>query len=185
MSDIVLAETERYERANLVMNLYVEGMSPAQISKKTGIKQAEVRSHIDEWRETVKANKFLQDRVDELLVVMDTHYSKLIQKAYDVVETVDSHLVGAEPKEAASLLGQKNTALKSIADFEGKRIDMLQKAGLLEAADLGDEYAKMEEHKQILMGILNEVVADCDRCRIEVTQRLAKITGETPVVDVE
>lgn len=187
MTTIELASTARYEEANAVMELYVENVNPTAIAKKLGVKRVDVLEHIKEWKESNSGNKFMQERVEELLALSDEHYSKLIRGFYDVVQTIDVALTDASSKDRAALLGQKNTALKAIADVEAKRIDMLQKAGLLEAADLGDQFAEQEAKAQQIMNIIRDVTSSCDVCRPEVSRRLAEIMGKADptIIDSE
>mgnify|MGYP003441407448 FL=1 len=166
------------------MELFVQNQSPSQIAKKLGIKRVEVERHVDEWRQASSGSKFLQERVTDLLSLLDTHYAKLIRDYWTLAEDIDAEIDVAGPKEKASLFGQKNSALGKIADLEAKRIDVLQRAGLLEAADMGDQFAEQEEKQQQVIAILHEVTAHCPRCKIEVANRLAKITGQAPVIVV-
>jgi len=74
-------------------------------------------------------------------------------------------------------LPQKTAALKLISDVQQKQIDMLQKAGLIENNEIADQIIETEKKQEVLVGILKEVIADCDKCRKEVSQRLSQVTG--------
>jgi hypothetical protein len=78
----------------------------------------------------------------------------------------------------------KATVLKSLADVEGKRVDLLQKAGLLDNQQIGDEVIEMEKKHEILIGILREVTSDCPHCKVEVARRLSSVTGKTETIVV-
>ena len=177
-----MSETDRYKQQNDVMELFVENMPIRDIAKKLKIPEGAVREHVDDWRVSLRGSEFLKERVTDLLALTDAHYSKLILSAKDVIETVDDAVAQATIKEVAPLLGQKNTALKSIAEFEAKRISILQQAGLLEAAEFNTEREELERKQQILIDIIKEVTSECDHCRLEVANRLAKVTGHNPTV---
>lgn len=156
-----------------VVKLYVQNLSPATIARRLGLKRAEVLGHIDNWKYIATNTDAMRDRTTELIVSMDEHYTLLIQKAHDIIEEVDQGEVGGQGRH--QYLNQKLGAIKTIADLETKRIDVLQKAGLLDAADLGDELAQMEEQKQILLEILNDEL--CEHCKPKVMLRLQRRMG--------
>ena len=80
-------------------------------------------------------------------------------------------------------MGTKASALKMIADVEQKRIDMLQKAGLLENNELSAQLLETERKQEILMSILKEVTSDCSHCKVEVAKRLSEVTGKVEPID--
>jgi hypothetical protein len=186
-----MTEIEKYDRwqeQHDVMELFVQNKNATQIAKELDIPRTRVKEAIQVWKESTAGSQFLQERVEELLTLTDEHYSKLIRTGWDVIEEIDASLQAAGDRESkdsvAGLLGQKTNALDKIANWESKRIDMLQKAGLLEAADLGDQFAEQEEKQQELLNILREVSYDCDRCKIEVSRRLAILLGKPePIYD--
>jgi hypothetical protein len=99
----------------------------------------------------------------------------LIKEAWKTVEDADQ----------AGQLNVKATALKLIADIEGKRIGMLQEVGLLDNAELAGQLAETERKQEILVGILKEVTASCPKCKMDVARRLSQITGIIESVVVE
>lgn len=176
-----LEKYDRWEEQASVMELFVQNKNPTQIAKELEIPRTRVKEAIAVWKESTQGSKFLQERVEELLTLTDEHYSKLIREGWAVIKDIDDVIMSGSdsPKDGlSSLLGQKTNALDKIANWEAKRIDMLQKAGLLEAADLGDQFAEQEEKQQALLDILREVSFKCDRCKIEVSRRLAIILGK-------
>ena len=74
-------------------------------------------------------NAIIRARAKEALAGADTHYNKLITKAYEVIDDATT----------TANLGAKTSAIKLVLDIESKRIDMLQKAGLLENKELAEE----------------------------------------------
>lgn len=165
---------DRYEQINQVAQLYLKGTTnPTTISKELGIKRAEAISLIEEWREIARGNDDIREQAAEALQQGIQHYSMIVARFWETVEQADT----------ADDYKTKNAVLKNIADVEAKKIDMLQKAGLVGEGSIGDELAEMEEKQAILVSILKEVTANCDHCKIEVARRLSKVTGKAePVV---
>jgi hypothetical protein len=123
--------------------------------------------YIDEWKEVVRSDSGARDRAKEAVSGADQHYAMLIKEAWKTVEDADQ----------AGQLNVKATALKLIADIEGKRIGMLQEVGLLDNAELATQIAETEKKQEILVGILKDVTASCPKCKMEVAKRLSQITG--------
>jgi hypothetical protein len=173
--DIELAD--HFDRMNKVVGELLKGNSATQIASITGFKRAEVLGYIDEWKEVVRNDSTARDRAKEAISGADQHYAMLIKEAWKTVEDADQ----------AGQLNIKATALKLIADIEGKRIGMLQEVGLLDNAELATQLAETERKQDILVKILKEVTASCPKCKLEVAKRLSQITGivEPVVIDVE
>jgi hypothetical protein len=130
---------------------------------------------VKEWRSMVANNEAVRVRAREALAGADQHYNHLIKQAYEVIDDANT----------TANLSAKTTAIKLILDIEGKRIDMLQKAGLLENKELADQLLEQEQKQEVLVGILREVSGDCPRCRNEVARRLAQVSGQEEVITVE
>lgn len=164
---------DRYEQINTVAQMYIKGTTnPTTISKELGIKRAEAIQLIEEWREIARGNDDIREQAAEALQQGIQHYSIITQRFWETVEQAD----------VANDYKTKNAVLKNIADVEAKKIDMLQKAGLVGDSSIGDELAEMEEKQAILVSILKEVTANCDHCKIEVARRLSKVTGRAETV---
>jgi hypothetical protein len=173
--DIELAD--HFDRMNKVVEELLKGNNPTQIATVTGFKRAEVLEYIDEWKEVVRNDSGARDRAKEAISGADQHYAMLIKEAWRTVEDADQ----------AGQLNIKATALKLIADIEGKRIGMLQEVGLLDNAELATQVAETERKQEILVKILKEVTATCPKCKMEVAKRLSQITGvvDPVVIDAE
>lgn len=172
MSLMPYQDDQRFEEMHEVIKLYIKNVNPTAIAREVGIRRVDVLSHIEEWRKTAVGSQAMKDRVDELITTMDEHYSMLIQKAYEIITEVDElRNDGKETMTRSQMLSQKKGALDLIAKLEKDRIDILQKSGLLEAADLGDELAAMEEQKQMLIHILSEEL--CNHCKPKVMGRIS------------
>jgi hypothetical protein len=173
--DIELAD--HYDRMNKVVSELLKGNNPTQIAALTGFKRAEVLEYIEEWKQVVRSDSGARERAKEAISGADQHYAMLIKEAWKTVEDADG----------AGQLNVKATALKLIADIEGKRIGMLQEVGLLDNAELATQLAETERKQDILVKILKEVTATCPKCKMEVAKRLSQITGivEPVVIDAE
>ncbi|MFZ9740629.1 MAG: hypothetical protein ACO3DP_01415 [Candidatus Nanopelagicaceae bacterium] len=170
--DIELAD--HFDRMNKVVEELLKGNNPTQIAAVTGFKRAEVLEYIDEWKQVVRSDSGARDRAKEAISGADQHYAMLIKEAWRTVEDADQ----------AGQLNVKATALKLIADIEGKRIGMLQEVGLLDNAELATQLAETERKQDILVKILKEVTATCPKCKLEVAKRLSQITGIVEPVEI-
>ena len=169
-TDIVL----HLDEVNRVASEYVKGSTEIQISKSLDMPRTRVVKLLDEWRGMIANNDAIRARAREALATADQHYNRLIQKAYEVIDAADSQ----------SDLGEKSKAIKLILDIENKRIEMLQKAGLLENKEIAEELMAMENKQEILVKILREVSGKCDNCKVEVTKRLAEVARAEEVITV-
>jgi hypothetical protein len=168
---------DHFDRMNKVVEELLKGNNPTQIAALTGYKRAEVLDLIDEWKQVVRSDSGARDRAKEAISGADQHYAMLIKEAWKTVEDADQ----------AGQLNVKATALKLIADIEGKRIGMLQEVGLLDNAELATQIAETEKKQEILVKILKEVTASCPKCKMDVAKRLSQITGivEPVIIEVE
>ncbi len=166
MSD-ELEVSNRFDQMNMVVEELLKGNNPTTISKNLSIKRSLVLELLDEWRSVVSSDNTIRERAKEALAGADQHFSMIIQRAWETVEQADAN----------NQLGNKSSALKLIADTESKRIDMLQKAGLLENTELSSQLLETERKQELLVEILKEVTSQCDRCRVEVSKRLSEITN--------
>jgi hypothetical protein len=97
----------------------------------------------------------------------------IIQRAWETVDQADAN----------QQYNTKSSTLKMIADVEQKRIDMLQKAGLLENNEMSAQLLETERKQEILMNILKEVTSECNHCKVEVSKRLSEVTGRVEPID--
>jgi hypothetical protein len=69
-------------------------------------------------------------------------------------------------------------------DIESKRIDMLQKAGLLENKELAEEMVAIEKRQEVLVAILRDIASSHPEVRDIIMQRLSSIAKEGEVITV-
>jgi hypothetical protein len=159
---------------NKVVEELLKGNNPTAIARTLDIKRTEVLDHIDTWRGLMRSDNNIQQRAREALTSADQHYAMIIQRAWETVEQADSN----------AQYNIKAQSLKLIADVEARRIDMLQKAGLLENNEIGDQLVETERKQAVLMGILRDVTSSCDHCKFEVARRLTEATGKVEAVTI-
>jgi hypothetical protein len=173
MSELELAS--QFDQMNKVVEEMLKGSSPAQISKNLGLKLIEVNNHIGTWRELVKGDHGVKERASEALAAADQHYNMIIKEAWETVNQANMQ----------DALNVKAQSLKLIADVEQKRIDMLQKAGVLEKNDMADAILENERKQEVLVGILRDVTSSCPNCKQEVARRLSEVTNRVEVISVD
>lgn len=163
------------DQVNAVATEYLKGSDASEISKSLDIPRARVLSLLNDWREMVASNQAIHARAREALAGADQHYSTLIKKAYEVIESAD----------VTNNLGAKTTAIKLITDIEAKRLDMLHRAGLLDNKEIAEEMAAMERKHEILINILKDIAANYPSVRKEILSRLSEVTKTNEVVIID
>jgi hypothetical protein len=170
-----LEVASKFDQMNKVVEEMLKGNNPTQISKQLGLQRAEVVSHIETWRALMQGDHGVRERASEALAAADQHYSMIIKEAWDTVHQANNQ----------DALNVKAQALKLIADVEQKRIDMLQKAGVIEKNDMADAILENERKQEVLVGILRDVSASCPKCKQEVARRLSQATNVVEVISVD
>ena len=155
---------QHLDQVNKVVGEYLKGSDPTKISKELAIPRTKVTALIKEWQTMAADNTVIRARAKEALAAADEHYSRLISKAYEVIDEATT----------ISDLKTKNGSIKLVMDLESKRIEMLQKAGLLENKELAEEMLEIERRQEILMGILKDVAAEHPEIRDKIMQRLSE-----------
>jgi len=120
------------------------------------------------------ANDAIRARAKEALAAADTHYSKLVSRTYEVIDEASM----------TNNLSAKTAAIKLVMDIESKRIDMLQKAGLLENKELAEEMIEIEHRQEVLINILKDIATEHPEIRDEIMRRLSKISRDDEVITI-
>lgn len=165
---------EHLDEVNKVVEKYLQGSEPTQISKELSLPRQKVVAHIQQWREMASDNAAIRARAKEALVGADTHYTKLISKAYEVIDEATT----------TANLNAKTAGIKLVMDLESKRIDMLQKAGLLENKELAEEMVEIERKQDILVNILKDIASEHPQIRDEIMRRLSLVAKEREVITI-
>ncbi len=159
---------------NKVASEYLKGSDASEISKILDIPRVKVTELLTDWRVMAANNQAIHARAKEALAGADQHFSSLIKKAYEVIDSADT----------TANLTAKTTSIKLIADIESKRLEMLQKAGLLDNQELADELLETERKQEILISILKEVTSSCESCRPKVLTKLSQVNeGGVVLID--
>jgi hypothetical protein len=162
------------DQVNDVVEEYLKGNDPTKISKDLAIPRTRVVQLINEWKVMASANDAIRARAKEALAAADAHYGKLISKSYEVIDEASM----------TNNLSAKTAGIKLVMDIESKRIDMLQKAGLLENKELAEEMVEIENRQMVLMSILKDIASEHPEIRDEIMKRLSSIAKQDEVITV-
>jgi hypothetical protein len=165
---------EHLDEVNKVVTEYLKGQDPTKISKELDIPRTRVVSLINEWKVMASANDAIRARAKEALAGADTHYTKLITKAYEVIDE----------SSMTNNLSAKTQAIKLVMDIEKSRIEMLQKAGLLENKELAEEIVEIERRQEVLVEILRDIASTHPEVRDLIMRRLSQIAKEGEVITI-
>jgi hypothetical protein len=174
---MIMAENEielagQFDQMNKVVEELLKGNTSAQIARSLELTRVQVDNHIKTWKELVQDNSAIKARAKEALAGADEHYNMLIKEAWVTLNQADA-------QDSPNVKAQ---VLKLIADIEAKRIDMLNKAGVLENDDMASQILESERKQEILISILRDVTSTCDHCKWEVSKRLSQVTGQVEAV---
>jgi hypothetical protein len=173
MSELEIAG--QFDQMNKVVEELLKGNTAAQIARTLDLTRVQVENHIQTWKEFVHDNNAIRDRAKEALAGADEHYNMLIKEAWVTVGQADTQ----------DALNVKAQTLKLIADIEAKRIDMLNKAGVLENDSMASEILESERKQEVLINILRDVTSNCEHCKWEVAKRLSEVTGQLEAVEID
>jgi hypothetical protein len=81
-------------------------------------------------------------------------------------------------------LSAKTQAIKLVVDIEKARIDMLQKAGLLENKELAEEMVEIEKRQETLVAILRDIASSHPDIRDLIMHRLSSVAKDGEVITV-
>jgi hypothetical protein len=162
------------DEVNKVVTEYLKGQDPTKISKDLDMPRTRVVALINEWKVMASANDAIRARAKEALAGADTHYSRLITKAYEVIDEASLN----------NNLSAKTQAIKLVVDIEKSRIEMLQKAGLLENKELAEEMIQIEKKQEVLVEILRDIASSHPEVRDLIMQRLSQISKENEVITI-
>jgi hypothetical protein len=162
------------DEVNKVVTEYLKGQDPTKISKELDMPRTRVVALINEWKVMASANDAIRARAKEALAGADTHYSKLITKSYEVIDEASM----------TNNLSAKTQAIKLVMDIEKSRIEMLQKAGLLENKELAEEMVEIERRQEVLVEILRDIASTHPEVRDLIMQRLSQIAKEGEVITI-
>ena len=162
------------DEVNKVVAEYLKGQDPTKISKELDIPRTRVVALINEWKVMASANDAIRARAKEALAGADAHYTKLITRSYEVIDEASM----------TNNLSAKTQAIKLVMDIEKSRIEMLQKAGLLENKELAEEMVQIERRQEVLVEILREIASTHPEVRDLIMRRLSQIAKDGEVITI-
>jgi hypothetical protein len=162
------------DEVNKVVTEYLKGQDPTKISKELDIPRTRVVALINEWKVMASANDAIRARAKEALAGADAHYTKLITRSYEVIDEASM----------TNNLSAKTQAIKLVMDIEKSRIEMLQKAGLLENKELAEEIVLIERRQEVLVEILRDIASSHPEVRYLIKRRLSQIAKEGEVITI-
>lgn len=166
-------EAIRYqEEKERVVSLFARGVRMSEIQKQTGLTRKQVDRHLEEYRDWAKNDKFMINRSREIVLVVDKHYSDIIDQMYEAIEEAK---VNEDYK--ARMQG-----LKDLAKLESDRVEFLRKAGVVAENNVGSIVAEAEEKQEILVGILKKIAQKYPDVGKEIAFELSQVTGEVEPV---
>ena len=165
---------QHLDEVNKVVSEYLKGQDPTKISKELDMPRTRVVALINEWKVMASANDAIRARAKEALAGADAHYSKLITRSYEVIDEATM----------TNNLSAKTQAIKLVMDIEKSRIEMLQKAGLLENKELAEEMVQIERRQDVLVEILRDIASSHPEVRDLIMNRLSQIAKEGEVITI-
>ena len=183
---LIPIDTETFQHMEEITKRHLQGHSPLKIARDLGIKMVEVNKNIEMWREIVRNDMESRDAARDHLDEMVQRFTGLIAVLSENLESLRAYDYAGDGRTSAakfeSISGQINTTVRNIAELDAKRVDLLQKAGLLANHELGDELAERERREEILINILrNDLCADC---KMVVARKLQTLTNQVEEVIV-
>lgn len=169
MSALAVIDSDGFAFMAKVWDLHLKNKSPHAIAMALSCKVVDAKRAIEEMQAVVRDDMESRDAARDQLNDMVQRYQYLMDEAQTNLED----LQGLSFDEKVS--AQINATLKNIADFDAKRVDALQKAGLYDTGGLGDELAEREEREQQILQILRHDL--CPNCTTVVRDKLTRLTG--------
>jgi myo-inositol-1-phosphate synthase len=165
--DLAERSEDMFEVAQLWMQTNKTGSAYNKISKELGLSRAYVETLVAEFKQIYMSNETIRQRAQEIVGEFDLTYDHVKAELYRA----------AKDAEMENDIKTRVTALKNVADIEAKRVDTLQKSGLLANMDLADEIAEQERKYEALKKLIIDVVKHDPSLRTEVARRLSVIEG--------
>lgn len=181
LQELALIESERLETMEKLSKLQLQGLSETQIARQEGMQRKLVIQLLEEYKEILRSNPEAKQRAQDALNEYDRNVSMLIKEAWDTVSIIDDEIQSGN--RSHNLISKRTELLKAIHDFDSKRVDAIQKAGIMDAADLGDELVEMERQRDAIIDILRNDL--CPTCRANIGYKLSQITAKPEVVVVD
>lgn len=155
---------------NLVVKMTAEGRKPSEISRETGLSLREQREINDDFRALARSSKYVQERSKEIIGYSDVHFSSIIDRLNEVEESAK---LNGDDKLRADVLSKLITA-------EGKRVDFLQKAGIINDQGIAGELAAREQRESEIIAILMKAKGKYPEAIAWIYSELQRLDGVIP-----
>lgn len=173
---IMPVDMSHFKHIEDVAVLKNKGVNDTQVAKQLGLTRVQVKQYYQDYKVALANDSDAHNRAMDLLNIMIDQYDTLIDDYYELLKKIRN-----EPFDD-KYAGQENKALAMIGQLIKDRLNAVQQAGLLEAHEMGDEYAEMEEKANLLISILRSDL--CDDCRSKVKDKLSIATNQVESVVV-
>lgn len=179
-NELAVMDSERLETMEELSRLQLQGLSEYAISRRLKMPRKVVIELLDEYRAILRNDEAARERALDALNDYDRNVSLIIKEMWETITVIDEEI--GSGNRSHNLIAKRTDLLKALADVDQKRVDTIQKAGVLEGSDLGDELAKMEEQRDMVIDILRNDL--CQDCRKRIGEKLSRVTQKSEVVVV-
>lgn len=168
--ELELQVEQQNELRATVIRLSAEGKKPGEIKALTGLSAMQQREIMDEFRRIARSSEYIDQRSKEIMAYSDVHFNSVIRGLYEVLEEAKFN---NDFKLSADILSK-------IAAVEAKRLEFLQKAGIINDKGVGEQVAKMEAQRDALVNILKEAKTKFPEASKWIRDQLLSLNGGTP-----
>lgn len=171
-----LAPVEHYEKVNGVVELYVKGYKPTEISKRLGYTRKDVLEMIEDWKAVVSRDPYIKARALDTVNEAIEHYADIKSRAWELADRAK-----ADDDRRSEIAG-----LKLAGETEKQRFDLLKAAGVMQDEDILNKIIEIEEQKERVVNLLRNLGPKlCERDRRMVAEELSKLSGTVEEIHVD
>ena len=159
---------ERIDTMEKVAELHLKGYKPSEIGRELSLSPAQTKHYVSQYKEYI-ANKVAHDpdfldRIQDNTIEALERLDQLIKEGWETYETA----------KANDMINQQINLMKVVGGFEQQRANLLQLMGAKMDGGMMQRMQKAERVNEIVSRVIKEIVADCDRCKVQVQPRLAE-----------
>lgn len=164
---------ERRDDFDKVAEIWLTGSKSAKvIAKQLSLTPAYAEDLITELRHRMQNDEEIRFRAREAVLEFDTQFDRVLTKMHQL----------SDDAEAEGDLKTRATVLKNIADTTARRVEVMQKSGLLANMDLADQMAEQEAQIEAISTMIKDIVKSYPELKGEVARRLGEILGRAEAV---
>lgn len=171
-----VVDSDPFKELEEVAKSMLKGHSEYKVARDLKMKVVEVRALWNQYKDQLSNDSFARDAARDHLNMMVRSYDDLILKMHENLNDLDNMAFDQQTS------AQKIASVKTIGELQAKRVDALQKSGLLDNSELGDELAEHERQRDILVDILQNDL--CPECQAVVAVKLQQVTKQVEVIQV-